>query len=201
MGDIYLIRHGTTEANIKKLYYGASDVPLSNEGVDMVAKFALEGKYPSADGADLYTTGMVRTDQTFFLIYGCKEYQVISELREYNFGDFEMKTYEEIKDLPAYQAWVSDEEGLTPCPGAGGESSAVFAGRVEVGFSKLLANHKLPGSEARKSIVICHGGVIAGIMSRCFPDEDKTIYQWLPDPGRGYHIHIEAGEAVSYQAL
>ena len=199
MGDIYLIRHGTTEANIKKLYYGASDVPLSNEGVDMVAKFALEGKYPSADGADLYTTGMIRTDQTFFLIYGCKDYQVIPELREYNFGDFEMKTYEEIKDLPAYQAWVSDAEALTPCPG--GESPVAFRARVEAGLSNLLINHGLPGSEERKTIVICHGGVIADIMAICFPAEAKDIYQWLPVPGSGYRIHIKAGEAVSYEAL
>lgn len=199
MGDIYLIRHGMTEANKKKLYYGATDVPLSNEGVDLVGEFALAGKYPSSDGADLYTTGMLRTDQTFFLVYGCKDYQVIPELKEYNFGQFEMKTYEEIKDLPAYQAWVTDETGLTPCPK--GESPVAFRTRVEAGFSKLLANHSLPGSEERKTIVVCHGGVIADIMAICFPTEDKDIYRWIPEPGRGYRIHITAGQPASYEAL
>ena len=68
MGKIHLIRHGTTEANQTKKYYGSTDIPLAMEGVDTVSRLAISGIYPKADGANLYTTGLIRTEQTFFLI-------------------------------------------------------------------------------------------------------------------------------------
>lgn len=199
MGKIYLIRHGTTEANLKKLYYGKTDVPLANEGVNLIGDLTLGGKYPSADGAMIYTSGMLRTDQTLFLIYGCKDFQVMPELKEYDFGDFEMKTYEEIKDREDYQAWILDEKGLTPCPN--GESPVEFKARVSIGLSKLLEAYQSGQDRDKKTIVICHGGVIADLMNMCFPIKDKTIFDWIPGPGKGYELHIVEGEVVSYENI
>ena len=196
MGRIHLIRHGTTEANKDRKYYGSTDVPLANEGVDLVTELAISGIYPKADGAILYTTGLIRTEQTFFLIYGCKDHHTVPELQEYQFGEFEMKTHEQLKDNPAYQAWIADKEGLAPCPG--GESSMDFRKRIGVGFSKILANHK---REDENSIIVCHGGVISLIMGTCFPKEGRNIFQWQPEPGRGYTIHLVDGEPVSHDDI
>lgn len=196
MAKIHLIRHGTTEGNKGKLYYGSTDLPLSNEGVDVVSDLAVAGKYPEAKGAYLYTTGLLRTEQTFFLIYGCKEHQAVPELGEYRFGEFEMKTHDQLESNEIYQAWINDAEGMTACPG--GESPEEFRSRISAGFAKILEKYKNRENRDRNSIIVCHGGVISHIMQICFPGEAKNIYQWQPEPGRGYTIHLDDGEPVTY---
>jgi alpha-ribazole phosphatase len=199
MSKIHLIRHGMTEANKGKMYYGSTDVPLSSEGVNIIADLAAAGKYPKAGEAMLYTTGLLRTEQTFFLIYGCKDHREIPELREYKFGDFEMKTHEQLLDNEAYQAWINDNEGMTPCPN--GESPVEFRSRISAGFADILEFHQKAENRERRSIIVCHGGVISHIMGICFPNVEKNIFQWQPEPGRGYTIHIDEGEPVSYDEI
>lgn len=199
MGRIHLIRHGTTEPNKANMYYGSTDVPLSMEGIDLVSNLGAAKKYPKADGARLFTTGLLRTEQTFFLIYGCKEHEELTALQEYRFGAFEMKTHEQLKEKEDYQAWISDESGETPCPG--GESPNQFRARISAGFAELLAFHQKEENEDRSSIVVCHGGVISHIMRISFPEEEKNIFQWQPEPGHGYSIHIKEGQPVSYDEI
>lgn len=199
MGYIHMIRHGLTEANKTKKFYGSSDVPLANEGIDQVVDLAKAGVYPMAEGAHLYTTGMIRTEQTFFLIYGCQDHHQIEELREYHFGDFELKTYNQLSGNPDFEAWYNDKKGLTPCPN--GESPQDFKNRVSQGFAKIFERHKRPDAQNEKTIIVCHGGVISVIMGLCFPHKEKNIFQWQPDPGRGFSIHINDGEATSYEDI
>ena len=80
--QIHLIRHGITEGNQRRLYYGAADIPLAKEGERMLKELVAEHIYPEAEGSDFYTTGLIRTEQTLTLIYGEKEHSVIEELRE-----------------------------------------------------------------------------------------------------------------------
>ena len=199
MGHLHLIRHGTTEANKARKYYGSTDIPLANEGVNAIVEFATAGIYPKADSASCYTTGLLRTEQTFFLIYGNREHQQIPELQEYDFGDFEMKTHNELIQHPDYTAWASDEQGALACPN--GESTLEFKERVGAGLSQILQEHMGSDEQDRQSILVCHGGVISVIMGIFFPDVEKNIFQWQPNPGRGYSIVIQEGEAVSYKDI
>ena len=139
--NICLIRHGLTEGNLRRLYYGASDISLSGKGEEELRRLAAEGIYPAAEEADFYTTGMIRTEQTLKLIYGKQEHQVLPLLREMDFGEFEMRNYEELKDDPAYREWISDKSGMTPPPG--GESIQQFAARIREGFEDLKKRHAL----------------------------------------------------------
>lgn len=88
---IYLIRHSTTSGNVGDWYYGALDVPLVPEGIEKLEKLKDEGIYPSPEDADIYTSGMLRTEQTLETIYGKVPHRVIEEFREYNFGFSEGK--------------------------------------------------------------------------------------------------------------
>ena len=214
MGKIHLIRHGTTEGVKARVYYGSTDLPLTNEGIDLISGLAAAGTYPKADGAYLYTTGLLRTEQTFFLIYGCRDHLAVPELREYDFGEFEMKTHNQLIENADYQSWIGDADGITPCPS--GESRSDFSNRITKGFTEILEKHKgersfdgesrgaeNPGSEGfdGNSIVVCHGGVISQIMRFCFPDSEKNLFQWVPDPGRGYTIHIDGATPVSFDEI
>lgn len=202
---IHLIRHGITEGNQKRLYYGASDIPLTSEGKVQLKELAEEGIYPQSKEADFYTTGLRRTKQTLALIYGETESEQIEELREMSFGDFEMKSYEDLKEKPEYIAWISDKSGQAASPG--GESIVGFAARIRKGLEILIKKHLLKELSVRHSgkdaisTVVCHGGTIASIMEARFPGQREHFYKWIPDPGHGYTLVLEEGQIAAYEAF
>ena len=110
-----------------------------------------------------------------------------------------MKTHKELIENEAYQAWINDKTGSVRCPQ--GESTTDFHNRVTNGISTILEDHQKEENKGRKSIVVCHGGVISFIMESCFPADEKNLFQWLPDPGRGYTIHMTYGEPASYEEI
>ena len=203
--QIHLIRHGITEGNQKRYYYGAADIPLAPEGEEQLTELAEQGFYPEAEGADFYTTGKQRTEQTLRLIYGEREHEQIPELVEMNFGEFEMKSYEELKEIPEYQRWISDEEGKTEPPG--GESIIGFQKRIQGGLKILVGRHRLKELSVRHcgddavSVLVCHGGTIGAVMESTFPNQQEHFFKWVPDPGHGYTLTLEEGEITAYEAF
>ena len=107
---ICLIRHGITRGNRDRLYYGQSDIPLIEDGEKEISRLAKEGIYPDSEDAVYYTTGLQRTEQTFGLIYGDKPHDRIELLQEINFGEYEMKTHEELKGSGS----ISDGDTINP---------------------------------------------------------------------------------------
>ena len=197
---ICLIRHGITEGNQRRLYYGHADIPLANEGVDELTRLAKAGIYPDGENADFYTSGLLRTEQTFFIIYGEKEHQQLEALKEINFGSFEMKSHEELKEQEDYQTWMDDKNGELAPPQ--GESITGFYERIAGGFEDLKNRHALKALSMRHkdeealSVIVCHGGTIAAILESIYPDVKDNFYQWIPDPGHGYNLIIEDGKVV-----
>ena len=122
------------------------------------------------------TSGMKRTNETLRILFGDVFYEEAPQFREVDFGIFEMHSYEELKGNPAYQAWLTgDNEGNIP---PGGESGAQMKARVLEAFSRIQED----------TVVITHGGVISAILEHLFPGENKSRYEWQPEPGRGYAI-------------
>lgn len=197
---ICLIRHGITEGNKNKLYYGHADIDLAEEGIRELTELAASGLYPDGDDADFYTTDLKRTHQTLKLIYGEKEFEQIPELKEINFGDFEMKSYGELKEKEDYQSWLKDPKGTLAPPN--GESVQSFYNRIDKGFEDLKNRHALKVLSMRHSmkealsIVVCHGGTISAVMEKLFPGEKDNFYQWIPDPGHGYMLILKDGKVV-----
>ena len=168
---IYLIRHGTTEANEKHLYCGSTDLPLSKAG-----KEALQGVHYDIKNVRFITSGMKRTNETLQMLFGDVPYEVEPRFREVDFGIFEMHSYDQLKDTEEYQAWlVGDNEINVPPKGESGEQ---MKARVLKAFSEIKDD----------TCIITHGGVIASIMECLFSNEGKNRYRWQPKPGWGYAI-------------
>lgn len=168
---LYLIRHGKTEANEKRLYCGSTDLPLSEAGRE-----ALKLLHYDIQNVRFLTSGMKRANETLNILFGDVLWEEEPGFREVDFGMFEMHSYEELKDLPAYQAWISgDNEANIPPEG---ESGAQMKRRVLEAFSALRED----------TVLICHGGVIAALMEHLFPEEQKSRYAWQPPNGHGYAI-------------
>ncbi len=200
---IVLIRHGITEGNEMHMYYGSTDVSLSERGKHLLEKQREEGLYPISETAQFYTTGMLRTEQTLHIVYGDREHGVIEDLRELDFGEFEMHTYEELNSVPEYQKWITAEDSGKAPPG--GESIDSFTKRIRRGFDELTVRNELYMLKLRNhrkeamTICICHGGVISGIMDYIWPGEYKNFFEWIPDPGHGYVLLVEDGSFIGYE--
>lgn len=183
MKTLYLIRHGKTEANEKRLYCGSTDLALSENGMNELKKL----HYQVPRDCIYVISGMTRTRQTLEILFGTVAYERDERFREIDFGDFEMKSYEELKDDPTYQEWITgDNEKNVPPNGESGEQMRL---RVMEGI-KDLQKREAP------VVLISHGGVIAAMMQKLFMEEKKSRYQWQPKPGGGYVI-----ENGSYKEL
>jgi broad specificity phosphatase PhoE len=185
---------------MENLLYGSSDIPLCDEGIKMLNRLKQSGIYPKADQTTtLYTTGFIRTEQTFEIIYGSKEHQQIAQLREFDFGDFELRDIKELEMDQDFIEWSKNKVRLITCPN--GESLLEFRNRVEAGLFKVLYELQLSDFNNSKCIIICHGGVISMIMGKLFPKYENNMFQYAPLPGRGYSIYFDNEEALSYRDI
>ena len=119
---------------------------------------------------------MKRTNETLHILFGDVPYEVDPRFREVDFGIFEMHSYEELKDTPEYQNWLTGDNDANIPPQ--GESGLQMKDRVLAALSEIKED----------TCIITHGGVIAAIMEYLFPKENKNRYQWQPRPGEGYCI-------------
>ena len=182
MSRVYLIRHGATRANEQHLYCGSRDLPLSEQGAAALGQLSYE-----MDPERYVTSGMKRTNETLRILFGDVPFREDAAFREVDFGAFEMRSYGELKDDPAYQAWLTGDNEKNVPPG--GESGEEMKARVLPAFAALAA---LPGD----TVLVTHGGVIAAIMEAAFPGEGKNRYQWQPEPGHGYAVTPRDYQAI-----
>ena len=192
---IFFIRHGITVGNLNSWYYGATDLPLAQEGIDKVTRMAEAGCYPRfAEDAGYYTTGLIRTEHTLELVVGPREHRQIPKLQEMRFGEYECKGFEELKDDPVFLEWGYDKTGEVALPGA--ETLNQFKSRIEEGLDELIGYHRLTELAHRHdgkpahSVMFCHGGVISAKCHFCF-------LQRTARPGTGCRIR---GRDISYHS-
>ncbi len=184
-----LIRHGITEGNMRRLFYGSTDLPLLPCSVMQLQRMAELGHYPEAE--HYYTSGMLRTEQTFKALYGDLPHGVLSGLREIDFGDFEMKSYEELKDTEAFQAWIDGDNEANICPG--GESGDQVTARALHALEPIIAR-------GEDTVIVTHGGVIGGLMQNWFIAENGR-YTFTPEPGTGYTVEFNGKMPVSMKKV
>ena len=171
---IVLLRHGETAYNAQRRYQGKSDIPLSARG---------RARLRAADFAPdvVFVTALCRTAQTAAAIFPGARQAVEDDLREMDFGDFEMHSYEELKDWPSYQKWIEDVEH-NPCPN--GESAPLVLARNLEAIAPVLAADE-------DAVCVAHGGVISGLLMTWF---GGTRYDYLVRPGTGFAVEVTDGK-------
>lgn len=188
---LYLIRHGKTYCNEKQLYCGKSDVDLSENGVNELREISKKTKYPRC--GFYFTSGAKRANQTLEILCPKSEYSILKKFFEYDFGDFELKGYEDLKLLEEYTSWIDDKEGSVRCPN--GESRAEFKKRIKDAFVELI--RYLIEEDIKKAFGVLHGGSIGMILEMLY-DDSKNFYEWQPKNGEGYELSISAGNNMEF---
>lgn len=185
---LYLIRHGITEGNEKHLYCGSTDIPLSQKGREQLAALAEQGGYPTAER--YFTSGMLRTEETFAMIYGSKPHEVLPGMRETDFGVFEMQSYDMLKERADYQAWITGDMETGGPPR--GESNGAVLSRALEALAPVLHDDS-------DTVCITHGGIIAALLGHWFHVENR--YTVTPPPGTGWAVAFKNGLPEAYTPI
>src|SRR5277367_226729 len=103
-GELWLIRHGETEWSLSGAHTGRTDLPLTAEGerrAAAVGKFLAGRKF-----ALVLTSPMARARETCRLAGYGDVAQIESNLREWDYGDYEGRSTADIrKDRPDWNLW------------------------------------------------------------------------------------------------
>lgn len=177
-----LFRHGLTNANKKKQYLGWTDAPLSQQGKLETIKVAEKLNDLSLD--KVITSDLIRCQQTAKLLFPRKNMIKIADLREMNFGVFEEKTYEDLKNNKSYQKWLDSAFKIAP---ENGESFELFSKRVLTGLKKAI---EILDENDRELVIISHGGVIRLLLSK-FVQSEKEFFDWKIPNSQGYQLKWE----------
>lgn len=154
MSDLFLIRHGPTHL---KSMVGWSDVPvdLSNSAklASLHAQLPKKGYVISSDlRRAIETADALNLPQT--------RLPHEPELRELNFGDWELKTFQEIDQVDHDRVFsFYDNPGKTKAPN--GESWDGFCARVNAAIDRLMTSH--PNNPL---VIVCHFGVVMSQIQR-----------------------------------
>lgn len=149
--NIYVVRHGQTEENLKGTYYGTLDCNLTELGVKQSKVLGERLKNIKFD--KVYCSDLKRARETLKYINVINDVVIDERIRERNFGVFEGKTFKEIEKEFEEEciAWNENWKGFKP---EGGESFIDSYLRVETFMENLKA-------ETGENILICtHGGIV-----------------------------------------
>lgn len=96
---VYLVRHGQTDWNVKKLIQGQKDIPLNDRGRNQAEK--LSEKLDQIKFDAIYSSDLKRATETAKIIAGQRQLTVIESkaLRERYFGKYEGISFEKNKEI------------------------------------------------------------------------------------------------------
>lgn len=181
---LYLMRHGATAGNELHRYVGrTTDEPLSETGVSQCAK---AGSF--AQVGLVYASPQLRAVQTARLCFPAACVVEVAGLEEFDFGDFEGKSAQDMEDCTPYRLWV-DGGCVGRCPG--GESRAEFVARSNAALTSLLVQASQRGEE--RVIVVAHGGTIMAALSELcdeVPSGGDRYFGWHVGCCEGYEADV-----------
>lgn len=177
---LHLFRHGIPEGQARQQYIGVTDLPLSTDGIKLLQDLKAEYNYDKPIA--VFSSPLQRCVQTAEILFPGQEIHRIADLREYDFGDFERKTAEELKGRSAYEDFL--QQGTAP---PGGESNEQFSKRICTAFTKLVRD--LLKSGITEAALCTHGGIIMTLLA-VYGLPRRNMLEWSAPFGEGYTIRI-----------
>ncbi len=180
--SITLLRHGVTQENKERRYLGWTDVQLHHEELAAYNNCQIDRTFDVIFSSDLQ-----RCIETTQLILPYTSINKDSRLREYHFGLWEMKTYDDLKDELLYQQWLADPVQTTPPEG---ESFFQFKERVFQSWQQTIA--VFTEMQNRHLLIVSHGGPIRLLLTELAPVHlQKTWWEWRVEHFSGYTLSFE----------
>lgn len=181
--ELYLIRHWKTKGNLEKRYIGTTDEPILYGSERDLWEKRLHRILP--DVSCVAVSPMKRCRESAELLFPGKKQEVCDAFRECDFGQFENRNYEELKNRPEYQRWI-DSGGMEAFPG--GESRERFAGRCVEGFVQKVT--ELQERKIERAAFVVHGGTIMAILE-WLDHKQRPFYHWQAENGAAFYVRTE----------
>ena len=182
---IHLIRNMPCEGNLEGRYIGRTESPLALESIAKLAQRKRELAYPQAQA--FFASPSTRCVDTLKILYPQADPEVVLELAECDFGEFEGKTAKELEGDPRFAQWMAGGAQAAP---PGGESGPVFLQRVCQGFELLVKNLMTLGQTS--AVLVTSAGVITSLLA-AYGLPQAPAHQWMCQPGEGYSVRITPG--------
>ncbi len=141
--ELILVRH--TKVGVDGVCYGFSDVNLADS-----FEYEKEEVIKKLDFSNSVVISSPSTRCTKLANFISFDYRIDERIKELNFGDWEMKRWDDISD-PEFDVWMNDYVNYK-CPN--GESLLDMKSRVEEFYQELIS------SKEKKLIIVTHSGVI-----------------------------------------
>ena len=190
--DVYLMRHGETEANVGQVLMGHGDSPFSAAGWRQPVEVARQ--LDSQPLACIYTSPMARTQRTAELVLEALGQPIAIEtevaIAEIDAGEFTGLTFGDVR------ARVSDDAVLGEFCYPGGESWADVQRRSVEFVLELEERHA-----GESVLLVTHAGVIAGLVAEYL---GEPIERYIRTRfGHDYlgRLTVAGGDFVSYEKI
>jgi len=210
---LHLVRHGVTQWNQERRYLGHEDQGVISGELERLAPLAR--RLQAMRWARVYCSDLLRCRQTLRYLLTGNEVQIAAlagntealplpgavydrRLRELHFGEWEGKTYEDLKGNPLYRRWIEDPAAVTP---PGGESWEAFSSRIRhflAGMHQDLnrscgkdENGEAGGRSSQKTpdlLAVTHGGVIRQIAAATV--QDTPFWSLRIQPGEELKLKL-----------
>ncbi len=180
---VYLIRSGTARENELGRYIGHTDVSLSDESRYELAEKAADKVFPYVDA--VFSSPLKRCLETADIYYPGQNPVVIDDFIECNFGEFENKNAEDLKDSDEFVKWLTGDPDVAP---PYGESNRHFFTRVCSAFEKTVDGVLKTGT--MNTAIVTHGGVIMAILA-AFGLPELPMHDWTCPAGGGFAVRID----------
>lgn len=179
---IYLFRHGLTKGNLNAQYIGHTDLPLTTDSISSLKSIKAHKHYPEVDA--VFSSPLKRCIDSANIMFPKNNTLVIDDFIEYNFGEFEGLTAEELKDNEDFKNWLhGDIYAAAPY----GESNAQFSHRICDAFEKVVDGCVKTGTN--NIAIVGHAGVLMTILA-CYGLPEAPMAHWQMDAGYGYKLRL-----------
>lgn len=180
--NLYFFRHGITKGNLNAQYIGHTDLPLTTDSINELHSIKAKYHYPKVDA--VFSSPLKRCKDSAEIIFPDNTIITIDDFIEYNFGEFEQCTADDLKDNEDFKNWIGgDIYAKTPY----GESNAEFAQRICAAFEKVIDGCIKTGTQ--NIAIVGHAGVLMTLLS-CYGLPEAPMAHWQMDPGYGFKLRI-----------
>lgn len=163
---VYVIRHGQTEWSMNGRHTGTTDIALTPTGEDQAR--AAGATVAGIEFAAVWTSPLSRARRTCELAGLAGSAEVLEDLREWDYGDYEGVTTATIREtVPGWTIWSG--------PWPGGETPEAVAARADRVIARALES---PGPVA----LFAHGHILRVLTARWCELDAREGRRFLLDP-------------------
>ncbi len=189
MTTLAMIRHGPTAWTKEKRLQGHTDVPLSDEGRDIVSRWRIP---PTLDQFHWVSSPLRRAMETARLL-GAENPEIEPSIKEMNYGDWEGSRLDDLRSALGEAMAENEARGLDFRP-EGGESPREVQARLLPWLSNVAGR-------GQPTVAVSHHGVLRALYSLAagwtMVGRPPEKFQW----GAVHYFQLDENGKVSVERL